>query len=252
MYARTGTAPNNPMLVAALDYAARGWSIFPVPVGTKKSHKKAARTANGERWGATKDPDDIRADFRQWPDANIGLPCGPDNGVFCLECDTVAGGHATDGIASLREIESKFGILPSTLMAQSPSGSLHYYFLYPSGIEIKNSASLVGPGIDVRGKGGMMIVPPSMKPGIGVYEWFNFAVPICAAPAWLLDLLTAAVPPKSDPRPTISEQAKAKIKPPPNYFEVLDESEDVRIAGWVANALTNEAAEVASTAAGRT
>ena len=242
--------PNNPMLVAALEYAARGWSIFPVPVGTKKSHKSAARTASGERWGATRDPDEIRADFRQWPGANIGLPCGPDNGIFCLECDTVAGGHAADGIASLRDLESKLGILPTTLMAHSPSGSLHYYFLYPPGIEIKNSASQVGPGIDIRGIGGMMIVPPSRKPGVGVYEWLNPTVPICAAPAWLLDLLTAVVVPESDPQPTISEQAKAKIKPPPNYFESLAEFEDARIAGWGASALANEAAEVAATALG--
>lgn len=180
-------------MAAALGYAARGWAIFPAPVGTKKSHKKAA-FSNGERWGQTKRPGVIKRDFRRWPDANIGLPCGRRNGIWVLEADTPKG-HDVDGIKSLRALEAKHGRLPKTLMAQSPTGSLHYYFAYPVGLTISNSASKIAPGVDVRGEGGMVIAPPSIKPGVGRYVWINSA-PIVAAPAWLVSMaVRQAAPP---------------------------------------------------------
>ena len=54
----------------------------------------------------------------------------------------------------------------------------------------KNSASLIGPGIDVRGDGGMVVGPPSVKLGKGVYSWRN-DLPIADAPRWLLDRIVA-------------------------------------------------------------
>jgi hypothetical protein len=67
-HTKVGVTPDHPRLAAALEYAAFGWTSFPVPVGAKKSHKKGERDANktmiGPRWGATNDPDKIRADFR--------------------------------------------------------------------------------------------------------------------------------------------------------------------------------------------
>jgi putative DNA primase/helicase len=231
--------PDNPMLVAALEYAGRGWSIFPAPVGEKKSHKSAARTANGERWGATKQPDEVRSDFRRWPGANVGIPTGVANGIFVLEVDTIAGGHAADGIAALSDLESKHGKLPVTSTAESPSGSLHYYFLYPPGVEVRNSESAIAPGIDIRGEGGMVIAPPSQKPGVGVYVWKNPGVPIREAPNWLLDLIVEATKPKVL---TISAQAAALVWPPP---PVAGSLEGKRTAAWLTTALNAEVALVA-------
>src|SRR6516164_7911835 len=62
-------------LASALAYAARGWSVFPVPPGTRQSYK-SMKVHAGARWGATKDPDEIKRDFGRWPNAGIGLPCG--------------------------------------------------------------------------------------------------------------------------------------------------------------------------------
>jgi bifunctional DNA primase/polymerase-like protein len=57
------------------DYVSRGWSVFPVPPGTKKSYKSAERSG-GRAWGMTRDPDEICRDFTRWPDAGIGIPTG--------------------------------------------------------------------------------------------------------------------------------------------------------------------------------
>jgi Bifunctional DNA primase/polymerase, N-terminal len=116
---------NNRILTAALDYASRGWAVFPVPPGTKRSYKRG-EFSNGRRWGATRDPDEIRKDWERWPNANIGLPTGADNGFFVVETDTPQG-HAVDGAESLRRLEVIYGELPVTLMARSPSGSIHRY-----------------------------------------------------------------------------------------------------------------------------
>jgi len=69
------------VLDAALSYAARGWHVFPVPPGKKKSFK-SAEFSNGRKWGATADAAQIRKDWRRWPDANVGIPCGSDNGFL--------------------------------------------------------------------------------------------------------------------------------------------------------------------------
>ena len=61
------------LLTAALGYADRGWRVFPVPFGTKKSHKSGERS-NGRSWGATRDPMEIERDFKEWPEAGVGVP----------------------------------------------------------------------------------------------------------------------------------------------------------------------------------
>ena len=190
---------------ATLFYVARfDWAVFPAPPGTKRSYK-SAKYSGGRRWGATNDLRILERDFRHWPKANLGIPTGIENGFWVLEADTKKG-HAVDGIASLRALERKYGKLPKTLMAISPSGSLHYYFKWPKkrGLIICNSASKIAPGVDVRGEGGMVLAPPSIKPGVGTYRWLNWGTPGAYAPQWLLDLVVRK------PRPVASNITNTK------------------------------------------
>ena len=170
----------------AIEAAARGWHVFPVPPGSKKSHK-SEEYSGGRKWGATADPSEIARDFAHWPEANLGIKCGPDSGLFVIEADTMEG-HGVDGVGNLRALIDHHGGLPHTIEAESPSGSWHIYFRWPEGVDVRNSASLVAPGVDVRGNGGMMVAPPSVKPGVGTYRWVNppglFDLADC--PDWLL------------------------------------------------------------------
>lgn len=195
-------------LIAALGYAARGWDVFPAPPGEKKSCK-SAEYSNGAKWGKTRDPEQIRRDFQRWPNANVGIPTGADAGFWVVELDTPKG-HAVDGIASLHMLEEKHGKLPPTLMAASPSGSLHHYFKWPDAVVIKNSASGIGPGIDVRGEGGMVIAPPSVR-GDGDYRWLNDN-PIADAPQWLIDAAVAASKGNSKGADGAAEDPQASIE----------------------------------------
>jgi hypothetical protein len=172
-------------LSAALAYAAIGWHVFPAPPGAKMS-LKAARFSDGRWWGSTTDADEVRRDYRNWPGANLCVATGPDSGIFVVEADTPAG-HGVDGIGALRALEDQHGDLPETLTAVSPSGSLHYYFRWPEGVEIRNTTAHVDAGRDLRGEGGMVLAPPSVKPRVGSYVWIS-KVPPANAPEWLIAL----------------------------------------------------------------
>jgi len=122
---------------AALEYAARGWHVFPAPPGEKKSHK-SAEYSGGREWGATTDPAEIARDWQRWPQANVGIVCGPKSGLLVIEADTEAA-HGTDGIGNLAALIAQNGPLPDTIEALSPSGSWHLYFKWPDGWDIGNS-----------------------------------------------------------------------------------------------------------------
>jgi hypothetical protein len=200
---------NQKTLEVAVAYATHGWAVFPVPPGTKRSYKSAEHS-DGRAWGMTRNAAEIRADFTRWPDAGIGIPTGAVNGIIVVETDTVAG-HGIDGSNSLAQLETKHGALPDTLQAISPSGSVHRYFKHPgAGIKIISSASELGAAIDVRGDGGMVIAPPTVRTGVGVYRWIN-RNPIAEPPAWLVKI-TAEKRPPPPKRLSIRERAQAAVR----------------------------------------
>ena len=186
-------------LRAALEYAV-DWTVFPTKPDKRGSYKSAARSG-GRAWGATSDRDEICRDFVRWPDAGIGIPTGAGNGIVVVEYDTVVG-HGVDGAAALEDLQDRHGRLPDTLQALTASGSLHNYLKHPgAGIKIKCSNSELGPGIDVKGDGGMVIAPPSNG-----RRWLN-RNPIAVMPDWLVEL-TREPPPK---RLSIRERATAAV-----------------------------------------
>gem|GEM_PF-3321772 len=200
----------NTILQAAQEYAARGWHVFPAPPGEKKSHKSAEHSG-GRKWGATTDPAEIARDWQRWPHANVGIVCGPGSGLLVIEADTEAG-HGIDGIGNLAELIDQNGPLPDTIQALSPSGSWHIYFKWPDGWDIRNSAGLVAPGVDVRGDGGMVVGVPSVKPGHAKpYRWKNppgqFGLADC--PGWLLRICVKLSQPASPSRLSIDTGGNA-------------------------------------------
>ena len=184
-------------LDTALECVARGWHVFPAKIeGSTKSSYKSAKYSDGRNWGATTDPEEVRRDWSRWPEALLGIVTGPKSDLFVVEADTLKE-HGVDGISNLEALLRDNGDIPATIEATSPTGSRHLYFRYPEGAEIKNSASKVAPGIDVRGDGGMVIAPPSYRADKGgAYVWRNppgfFDVGEC--PAWLLNKVIKCEP----------------------------------------------------------
>lgn len=203
----------------ALFYAAQGFEVFPVPPGTKGGYSDLKEELTGRPWGASPDPVVVRGAFDMHPDANIGIRTGEVSGIVVVDVDTTDG-HKHNGFASLEKLLTENGAFPDTRQAQSPSGSVHYYFKHP-GFFVK---SLVGtdkkglaPGIDIKGDGGMVVAAPSVKPGRGRYEWLTAPdFPIAQAPAWLLEWFKNQGGGKRPNKATgIARMAPAGLRPGP-------------------------------------
>ena len=169
---RLGSVPT--LLKAALSYAKRGIPVFPCEPGGKRP-----LTYNGF-WDATTDARRIEAWWSRWPSANVGVPTGQKSGLLVLDIDQRGGGPG-----SLAVLERENGSLPRTARSRTGGGGVHVFFRYPMGEEVRNSAGWLGPGLDVRGEGGYVVVPPSRTQS--VYEWIDRS-PLAEA-AWLLECL---------------------------------------------------------------
>ena len=215
---------------AALTYAALGLFVFEArykQLKTGKWNKQgrwSGKKTNGLNWAMTKDPSEIQKLWVKYPSDPLGIPTGSVNSLFVLDIDTVTvDGHKYDGFAALRALEGKHELLPPTLMAQSPTGSVHYYFRLPLGMKIKNSASEIviegdtrALGIDVRGEGGMVIAPPSYHPRGGQYRWLN-DLEVADAPPWLIGIV-----PKSDDVRRKSGAASLRVPAKATVARVLE------------------------------
>ena len=167
------------LLEAALDYARRGWRVFPCAELDKRP-RIASKDGGRGCLNATTDAVQIIDCWTRFPNANIGLAL--DEGYFVLDVDTGKGGGE-----SLAKLIESYGPLPETLRQRTPSGGWHYHFKSPAGVFVKNSAGFM-PGLDTRAKGGYVVVEPSAIES-GDYRWENTGTPLAEAPEWLLALV---------------------------------------------------------------
>jgi hypothetical protein len=185
------------LLDAALRYARHGLPVFPLwPVlkfdrgftcgcgkGTRcdspGKHPLSALVPNGLK-SATTDEKVITEWWTAWPNANIGIATGR---VVVVDVDPRHGGDR-----SLAELERTKGKLPPTWRVNTGGGGLHIYFAASSDSAIKNSAGLLGAGLDVRGHGGYVVAPPSTHISGGHYEWAA-GKDLAPMPEWLVTAL---------------------------------------------------------------
>ena len=186
------------MKEAALTYARRGWAVFPLhsPLGKGCSCRKGAecsspgkhpRTDNGLKDASTDDAQ-VSEWWSRWPNANIGIVTGERSGLLVVDLDDH--GHGS-GAASLQELSSRYGAVPSTLTARTGSG-IHLYFKHP-GKAINNSVRKIGAGIDVRCDGGYVVAAPSRHASGQVYGWIDPERALADVPVWLLEGMATQV-----------------------------------------------------------
>jgi hypothetical protein len=182
---------------AALRYAQRGLPVFPLwPAlkfergftcgcgkGTRcdspGKHPLSALVPNGLK-SATRDQKVITDWWTAWPAANVAIATGA---VVVMDIDPRHGGDA-----SLAQLEARNGKVAPSWRVRTGGGGLHVYFRAPSGITIKNSAGLLGAGIDVRGHGGYVVAPPSKHISGKSYEWAE-GKDLAPMPQWLITAL---------------------------------------------------------------
>jgi len=205
--------------MAALNYAARGWKIFPVHNPVLSASRPAScscgkencnsigkhpRTKNGFQ-DATTDAEIIREWWERWPGANVAIPTGKVNGIIVLDEDLKHGGDQ-----SLQEQIEKHGDLPFTIRAITGGGGSHTFFKHP-GEAVPNSVGEDGwlklAGLDIRGDGGYVCASPSQHASGRRYAWDDGQAPdeveLAPLPAWIMNRLRARLAPK----PALTDQS---------------------------------------------
>lgn len=160
---------SSPLAEAAHDYVERGLAIIPLGVGKKEPVTKSGLndwTDNPGQidvwWGQGE-----HAGKRGNPSYNIGMACGKvSGGIIAIDLDCHS--DEANGLHFLRDWEVEHGKLPETWTQITGSGGKQLF--YRARQDIRNSAN--GEiGVDVRGNGGYVVLPPSLHPCGDCYEW---------------------------------------------------------------------------------
>jgi hypothetical protein len=156
---------------------AERWPVFPVLI-TEAGEK---RPLMPWRDGAVRGREAAVALLARFGHANAyGCAMGHAAGVFALDIDVRTGGKEW-----FLANEERLG---QGLAHRTRSGGIHLFFRMPAGFEVRNSASKLAPGVDVRGEGGYVVGAGS--PGYTVAR--EGEIPEC--PEWLLEALMALKP----------------------------------------------------------
>lgn len=116
-------------------------------------------------YAATTDRDRIRAMHDATPGGLLAQRTGRPSDRVVIDVDPGNGGNVLDLI---RQHD-----VPRTACKLSGSGGHHLEYRHP-GVHLPNSAGRLGQGIDVRGDGGYVVVPPSIHPRTGrPYLWLR-------------------------------------------------------------------------------
>ncbi|WP_405884345.1 bifunctional DNA primase/polymerase [Streptomyces sp. NBC_01384] len=202
------STPWSSALAHALTAAGRGLAVFPLgplkqPVIRNPHPDRDCRGGCGQ-FGhgvhdASTDSDTVRALFRAARRATgYGIACGrPPHHLIGLDLDRKNG---LDGITTLTYLATQNGFhLPDTVTIATPSGGRHLWLAAPPDAAIPNSASRLGPGIDVRGSGGYLVGPGSASPK-GAYQTLpGHPSDPAPAPLALLRLIQPSRPPVATP-----------------------------------------------------
>jgi hypothetical protein len=141
----------------ALRYAADGFAVFPCRLNGKEP--LGSLVPNG-CLDATTDTETIKGWWAKCPNANIGLATGMKNGLAVVDLDGM------EGINSGKSMG-----LMSSVVALTGNGRQLFYA--DPEAKLKNSVKKLAAGVDTRGSGGYVIVPPSLHPNGKRYSWLG-------------------------------------------------------------------------------
>lgn len=240
---------------AALWFASAGWPVFP----TSPNTKRPLLQGNGFK-DASVDRSWIGAIWGRHRHAMVAAPTGAPIGHFVLDLDPGNNPELPTWPLMLADLEQRLGVeLPrSALMVETPRKGLHMYFQMPDGVDVRNTTGLKlfkgtqsehkCQGIDIRGTGGYVVVPPSVRRGQqareencdGIaYNWIGSRPTFLMAPEAPPELIEHVrfQEEAEDTRP-ISQRAAAR---PPEGYQASD---DTPLSKFVAAAFDGECERV--------
>lgn len=211
---------------AAAGYAARGWVVVPLHSVAEgrctcgradcPSPGKHPRTPRGLT-EATQDLATVEGWWARWPSANIGVLPGP-SGFVVLDLDGAPG----------RATAQDLGLLAEPTLEVVTGRGQHRWYRHPGG-HIPNGQ--LGPGIDIRGDAGYVLVPPSVHVSGRQYAWAGRIEEVIELPPAIIARIrgTPDGGPPAGPRP---DQLPAWMIPWLEVGEGGRNSTMARFVGW--------------------
>jgi hypothetical protein len=190
--------PDNPLLNAALDYAARGVPVLPVHTPTIRPGLEVSCSCGDPACGsigkhpitqhglndASTNREQVQWWWRRFPQANIGLATGHLFDV--LDVDGPAGER------SMARLSARHPFGPPGPLVRTGRGGWHVY-LAPTGLGNPKPRGL--EQVDWRGRGGYVLAPPSRHASGRRYRWLrDLDTPIPEVPPALRERLERPQP----------------------------------------------------------
>lgn len=146
---------------AALACAKRGWSVAPAaPRGKNPIIKDWPNQASN-------DEEQVVAWWEEHPNANVAIVTGrKSGGLVAIDLDVHDGDETS--LDFLHDWEAEHGELPETVTDITGGGGQHLYYYVDDAVQGSVNEEL---GIDIRGDGSCVIVPPSVHENGRCYEW---------------------------------------------------------------------------------
>lgn len=183
----------------ALEYAQRGWAVFPLKPGEKVPYKGTRGFLD-----ATKDPEQIRQWWTEKPDSNIGIATGDvSGGLTAIDIDTAEG---KDGLTQFKKLAKKYGPIVSAFVV-TWSGGIHQLVICPGA---RSNVGVLAPHIDIRGNGGYIVAAGSMVNG-KEYIWGDADMEVQPVNKRWQDLILGRIEQK-DKKPSRKVSVEGKVR----------------------------------------
>jgi hypothetical protein len=228
---------------AALDLSRRRWfvvfvyGVHPGPDGIlvcccragkmcERSPGKHPRMRKGYQKTAPTEAA-INTHYTEYPFDNVGVLT---TGLIGIDLDTPKADHQWRNAEEEWEaLQYEHGRVPDTLTAITGSGGKHLLFRHPPGREgISKLPMLPQSGykgvIDVKGKGGLIVVAPSLHVSGNRYRWIDPGAEIATLPTWLYREPEAVGTQHEEIDPSVTVHRRTELAPTtPKTPEELDE-----------------------------
>lgn len=166
-------------LDSALKLAKNGFRIFPLSPNSKIPLKGFTDFSKN----ATTDEKTIRSWWTKNPEANIAISTDE---FLVVDVDMK---NMKNGVATMEKLSREGKDFPPTTQQTTTTGGAHLFYKTP--YPVKNSASKLGPGLDVRGMGGYVVASGSIING----KKYTIDIRnIPNAPNWLIEASVEARP----------------------------------------------------------
>jgi Bifunctional DNA primase/polymerase, N-terminal/Primase C terminal 2 (PriCT-2) len=202
--------PHAHNLGVALALAAVGLRIFPVDVYFDEQKQKWDKVPRVKDWenAASANPNQIRAWWKQWPGSCPGIAL-KHAGLVAIDADRHRFGE--DGVTALKGLEAKYKPFADHPVCLTAGDGEHHIFCQAPGIALTNSRGKLPAGVDVRGVGGFIIAPGSMRDDRKLWRAPGFlkaykAGKIPIIPDWLL----LQIQPPQQKQDDSTKQSKSK------------------------------------------